>query len=37
MVGFGLDERNGLTGNLSKYCGRPGKKQMNNSNRRAMV
>lgn len=37
MVGFGLDGRNNLSGNVRKYCGRPGKKQMKNSSRKAMV
>jgi hypothetical protein len=36
-IGFEAEGRNGLKGNLSRYCGRPGKKQMKKSSRKATV
>ena len=37
MIGLGVEGRNGLNGSLSRYCGRPGKKQMKKSSRKATV
>lgn len=37
MVGLGFGERKDLSGSLRRYCGRPGKKQMKNRRRKAIV
>ena len=36
-IGFEAEGRNGLNGNLSRYCGKPGKKQMKKSSKKATV
>lgn len=36
-IGLGLEDEKGRSGNLSRYCGRPGKKQIKKRTRKVIV